>query len=97
MGSSRWHRMHSMVSGVRSTTSITPSMPRLAARVADDPAALPNVSGVPDDLELMAVYRLGYLPESAQRPAIDWSSHERRLPSQYVFRDSCRTPQRGWD
>ena len=36
---------------------------------------------VPDDLELMAVYRLGYLPETAQRPAIDWSSHERRLPS----------------
>ena len=52
---------------------------------------------VPDDLELMAVYRLGYLPETAQRPAIDWSSHERRLPSQYVFRDSCRTPQQGWD
>ena len=52
---------------------------------------------VPDDLELMAVYRLGYLPEAAQRPAIDWSSHERRLPSQYVFRDSCRTPQQGWD
>jgi len=52
---------------------------------------------VPEDLELMAVYRLGYLPETAQRPAIDWSSHERRLPSQYVFRDSCRTPQQGWD
>ena len=52
---------------------------------------------VPDDLELMAVYRLGYLPETSQRPAIDWSSHERRLPSQYVFRDSCETPQEGWD
>ena len=58
---------------------------------------LARLFAVPDDLELMAVYRLGYLPESAQRPAIDWSSHERRLPSQYVFRDSCRTPQTGWD
>ena len=58
---------------------------------------LAELFAVPDDLELMAVYRLGYLPESAQRPAIDWSSHERRLPSQYVFRDSCRTPQQGWD
>jgi nitroreductase len=58
---------------------------------------LAELFAVPDDLELMAVYRLGYLPESAQRPAIDWSSHERRLPSQYVFRDSCRTPQEGWD
>jgi len=58
---------------------------------------LAQLFAVPDDLELMAVYRLGYLPETAQRPAIDWSSHERRLPSQYVFRDSCRTPQEGWD
>jgi len=58
---------------------------------------LAELFAVPDDLELMAVYRLGYLPESATRPAIDWSSHERRLPSQYVFRDSCRTPQEGWD
>ena len=52
---------------------------------------------VPDDLELMAVYRLGYLPKDQQRPAIDWSSHQRKLPSQYVFRDTCRTPQTGWD
>ena len=58
---------------------------------------LAELFAVPDDLELMAVYRLGYLPEAAERPAIDWSSHERRLPSQYVFRDSCRTPQQGWD
>lgn len=52
---------------------------------------------VPDDLELMAVYRLGYLPEHQRRPAIDWSSHQRRLPSQYVFRGTCATPQAGWD
>jgi hypothetical protein len=52
---------------------------------------------VPDDLELMAVYRLGYVPESQRRPAIDWTSHERRLPSQYVFRETCGSPQEGWD
>ena len=52
---------------------------------------------VPDELELMAVYRLGYLPESARRPAIDWTSHERKLPSQFVFRETCETAQRGWD
>ena len=52
---------------------------------------------VPDDLELMAVYRLGYLPEKTRRPAIDWSSRERKLPSQFVFRESCATPQTGWD
>ena len=52
---------------------------------------------VPDDLELMAVYRLGYLPPEQRRPAIDWSSHQRKLPSQYVFRGTCATPQVGWD
>jgi nitroreductase len=52
---------------------------------------------VPDELELMAVYRLGYLPPEQRRPAIDWSSHQRKLPSQYVYRETCETPQAGWD
>jgi hypothetical protein len=52
---------------------------------------------VPDELELMAVYRLGYLPHDQRRPAIDWSSHQRKLPSQYVFRGTFETPQHGWD
>jgi hypothetical protein len=52
---------------------------------------------VPDELELMAVYRLGYLPQASRRPAIDWTSSERKLPSQYVFRETCDTPQTGWD
>ena len=52
---------------------------------------------VPDELELMAVYRLGYVPEHSRRPAIDWTSHERKLPSQFVFRETCETPQQGWD
>ncbi|WP_336644280.1 nitroreductase family protein [Microbacterium sp. USHLN186] len=52
---------------------------------------------VPDDLELMAVYRLGYLPAEQRRPAIDWSSSQRKLPSQYIFRETCETPQQGWD
>ena len=52
---------------------------------------------VPDELELMAVYRLGYLPAEMRRPAIDWSSSQRRRPSQFVFRETCETPQEGWD
>lgn len=60
-------------------------------------AKIETLLQVPDSLELMAVYRLGYLPEEQRRPAIDWSSHERKLPSQYVFRGTCATPQTGWD
>jgi nitroreductase len=47
---------------------------------------------VPDDLELMAVYRLGYLPEERRRPTIDWTSTQRKRLSQYVFRNSCAIP-----
>ncbi|OIU88273.1 nitroreductase family protein [Microbacterium sp. AR7-10] len=52
---------------------------------------------VPGDLELMAVYRLGYLPAEQRRPAIDWSSSQRKLPSQFVFRETCETPEQRWD
>jgi nitroreductase len=48
---------------------------------------------VPNDLELMAIYRLGYLPEERRRPTIDWTSEHRKRPSQYVFRNSCAVPE----
>jgi len=48
---------------------------------------------VPDDLELMAVYRLGYVSKEQRRPTIDWSSRQRKRISQYVFRDTCETPE----
>ncbi len=48
---------------------------------------------VPDDLELMAMYRLGYVPEEQRRPKIDWSSRHRKRLSQYVFRNTCVTPE----
>lgn len=49
---------------------------------------------VPDDLELIAVYRLGYLPADRQRPRIDWTSSHRKRLSQFVFRNDCATPER---
>jgi nitroreductase len=60
-------------------------------------ARIENLLRVPGDLELMAVYRLGYLPPERRRPAIDWTSRQRKRPSQYVFRETCEQPQEGWD
>ncbi len=60
-------------------------------------ARIEELFGVPDELELMAVYRLGYVPAEQRRPAIDWSSSQRKRVSQYVFRDTCAVPQQGWD
>jgi nitroreductase len=48
---------------------------------------------VPEGLELMAVYRLGYVPPEKPRPRIDWKSDHRKRLSQYVFRDTCETPE----
>lgn len=49
---------------------------------------------VPKELELVAMYRLGYLPPEKLRPSIDWSSSHRKRLSQYVFRNTCATPER---
>ncbi len=56
-------------------------------------ARMQKLFQVPDDLELMAVYRLGYVPKEQRRPTIDWSSRQRKRTSQYVFRNSCATPE----
>ncbi len=48
---------------------------------------------VPDNLALMAIYRLGYLRPGQRRPSIDWSSRHRRRLSQFVFREDCATPE----
>ena len=54
---------------------------------------LSELLAVPDDLELIAMYRLGYLPDENKRPNIDWTSSHRKRLSQYVFRDTCATPE----
>ncbi len=52
-----------------------------------------SILQVPDDLELMAVYRLGYVPRDAERPRIDWRSDHRKRLSQLAFRNTCATPE----
>ncbi len=55
-------------------------------------AELIRLLGIPDDLELMAVFRLGYVPVDADRPTIDWSSRHRKRFAQFVFRESGDRP-----
>lgn len=49
----------------------------------------------PEELELMALYRLGYVPppEEEKRNRIDWTSRQRKRPSQYVFRNTLSEPE----
>lgn len=39
----------------------------------------------PDDFEVIALFRLGYVDPDAKRPAIDWSSTQRRPIADYCF------------
>ena len=50
---------------------------------------------VPDDLVLMAVYRLGYVPPPNQekRNTIDWQSRQRKRIPQFVFRNTLTNPE----
>ncbi|HMQ53086.1 MAG TPA: nitroreductase family protein [Anaerolineae bacterium] len=50
---------------------------------------------VPDDLELMALYRIGYLPDGAKRPRIDWTSSQRKTMSQLAYRNVV-SPETRW-
>lgn len=54
---------------------------------------LSSMLEVPDELELIALYRLGYLPRDKKRPSIDWKSSHRKRLEQYVFRNTCKTPE----
>lgn len=63
-------------------------------QLPDQWARIETLLQVPGDLALMAVYRLGYVPETRVRPSIDWSSRHRKTISQYVFRETCATPER---
>ena len=60
-----------------------PGMSRLAARLT---TAAFDASGITSRYTVRT-----------KRPAIDWTSHERKLPSPFVFRGTCRTPEDRWD
>lgn len=51
-----------------------------------------NLVDVPDDYELIALFRLGYIDPGAKRPTIDWSSTQRRHVSAYCFEETFGTP-----
>ncbi|MDZ4744798.1 MAG: nitroreductase family protein [bacterium] len=58
----------------------------------EDAAAWGEIKGllkVPEDLELMALYRIGYVPEEARGGRISWKSDHRKSISQVAFRNTC--------
>ena len=48
--------------------------------------------GVPDDFELMALFRLGYEDETLRRPTIDWRSPQRKGIDELAFQEQWGQP-----
>ena len=49
----------------------------------------------PEEFEVIALFRLGYIDPNVKRPAIDWSSTQRKDVAEYVFDERFGTPWRG--
>jgi nitroreductase len=47
---------------------------------------------VPDDFELVVLFRLGYVDPSLKRPTIDWTSPQRKGVSELAFREQWGKP-----
>lgn len=42
---------------------------------------------IPDDFEMMAIFRMGYVDPGMKRPAIDWKSSQRKGIDELAFKD----------
>ncbi len=60
-------------------------------------AEIKQLLAVPEHLEMMAIYRLGYVPAEKARPKIDWQSDQRKPLSRFVYRNTCNTPEKDTD
>ncbi len=48
--------------------------------------------GIPDDYELMLLFRLGYVDPAIKRPTIDWTSPQRKGIGELAFRERWGEP-----
>lgn len=69
------------------TTSIGMGM-QFISTPGEFPERWKEISGilnVPDDHELMAIFRMGYVDENIERPTIDWTSSQRKGIDELAF------------
>ena len=50
--------------------------------------AISGMINVPDDFEMMAIFRMGYTDASMKRPTIDWKSSQRKPVNELAFKDT---------
>lgn len=64
----------------------------VALEVPESKAKLVDLLRVPDTVELVAIFRMGYKDTSAQRNAIDWVSNQRKPFADLVHYNDWHTP-----
>ena len=72
-----------------STTAIGMGMQFISTpgEIPDNWKCISDILNVPDDYEMMAIFRMGYIDPNMKRPAIDWKSSQRKDISELAFRD----------
>jgi hypothetical protein len=49
--------------------------------------AISSMLSVPDDFEMCAIFRMGYVDSSVKRPTIDWKSSQRKGIKELAYKD----------
>ncbi len=57
-------------------------------------ALVKEILGAPEEMKLMALMRLGYLPDLDRKPPVNWKSGFRRTLDKFVFRERYGVPER---
>lgn len=60
--------------------------------VPDNWAKIVQLLHVPDDYELIALFRLGYTDPTIKRPTIDWTSPQRKQVAELAFQERWGNP-----
>lgn len=71
------------------TTSIGMGMQFISTpgEIPENWNAIVKMLAVPDDYEMMAIFRMGYADPDMKRPTIDWKSSQRKGVEELAFRD----------
>lgn len=72
-----------------STTAIGMGMQFISTpgEIPENWKTISDMLKIPDDYEMMAIFRMGYVDPEMKRPAIDWKSSQRKSISELAFRD----------
>ncbi len=72
-----------------STTAVGMGMQFISTpgEITENWNAISEMLRVPDDYEMMAIFRMGYMDPKMKRPAIDWKSSQRKGVNELAFKN----------